>query len=273
MSTKMKKVLFGLALLPLFFSCNGATHVFYLSHSGDLASSKKETATYESVCSRRDVSSLLAESDLGHPILLALTSKNCPHCLDFESAFTQFVIDNQLDVSLLEHNEGDVDLAFNEGVSAIQSHFSEAASSQLSTPSILYFCQNDFRFFQIGQTDLVRLENTLKGQAKPISGLTRYEKEADIPYAASVPLFLYDGNFGGAATAFYEQVWSLAKTSEKVMSLVDYGAMDESNQQALLAHYSLTKYEPLLLSDNIPYPLGIQKEMTDAISLIKAYYQ
>jgi thiol-disulfide isomerase/thioredoxin len=268
---KLKKSLLSLALLPLLLSCQ-RTPTYSVCLNGDLTLLGNEDLTYESVCESRDMEDLLAEADAGHPILLAVTSQDCSHCAEFEPIFTEFVVKYQLDVALLERSDGQQDLDFSNDLSLLEEHFPSFDFTGFGTPSILYLEKDKLQYFQQGLTDLGHLENILKGQASPLSGLTRYEKEAAIPYGKEEPAFLYDRN-NETAASFYESVWAKAKSSSKVFRLIDYGAMDESNQKAVLAHYSLASYQPILVAEHIPYLLENEKEMASATSYLTTYYQ
>lgn len=269
---KLKKLLLSLVLLPLVASCQQSNHLYYCFLNGDLASVNASTATYESVCEKREIDDLLSESDLGHPILLAVTSKDCSHCASFEPVFTQFVLSYQLDVALLEHNEKAVDTEFDERFSKLKDHYSSFDFSSFGTPSIFYLSQNSISYFQQGATDLGHLENVLKGQGSPLSGLTRYEEASNVPEGKDEPLFFYDRD-NETAASFYETLWAKAKDSSKVLRLVDYGAMSEADQKAMLAHYGLSSYQPLFIADHIPYLLDQEKEMATATSYLSTYYQ
>jgi hypothetical protein len=268
---KLKKSLLSLALLPLLLSCQ-QSQSYCLQQNGDLAAIDASNLTYESVTSSRSIDELLSESDLGHPILLAITSKDCSHCANYEPEFTSFVVKYQLDVSLLEEQDSENDVSFWENLSKLEDHFSSFDWSTFGTPSLVYFCQEDIRYFQQGQSTFSHLENTLKGQASPLSGLTRYQVEANIPYGKDEPCFLYDRN-NSTALSFYDVIWAKAKSSSKVLRLVDYGAMDQANQTALLTHFGLTSYQPLFIADHVPYLLKEEKEMASATSYLTTYYQ
>jgi len=247
---------------------------FPLGLNGDLYGVTSGT-DYNDVTHYQDVQTLIRRYENGESVAFLFTSLSCSHCETWKSTFVPFVLNSKIEI--IHFEKGSLsDAVYRDSYLSLQSYFNNVDQIQGATPTLFLARKGVFHYLGAAGLSYLGLQNAFNyyGEASQLRLFSSYERYSaylkDNPDALS---YLLDRTTGSLSATFYgESLYPLAKTSSKPLAVLDYSAMDETNQKALLVAYSLSEFAPLVLQKAIRYDISKESEKASALSLFASYF-
>ncbi|MCR4561672.1 MAG: hypothetical protein K5694_00485, partial [Bacilli bacterium] len=160
---KKKSLLFALLPLLSLASCNqgGVSTSGFAFYKNPLLLNHLAEDTYEGVTVSISAEKMINKLQTGEDMLVIFTRTTCPHCADFEPAFTNVI--KQLDVeaySFIGTSENMPE--YTQAYLMLSNYYAGTTQIDGATPTIYRFSKNSYETLIRGSTEEEILKNTLK---------------------------------------------------------------------------------------------------------------